>query len=968
MPTTTLPAGTTIYSVQTTVAFGDVLQFPPNATATLVMDNKNLVVYGRLEMHPANSSVIHTVRFINVTESTYTGAPFPDGTMGSMTPSATDIGLWVMDTGVADWIGSPKAGWNRTGDDPTWEVGDDMKTTPFNSGDFTTFAAHVKGGPLLSVSPGNGQTYTQEAFNLTRNVRFEGTSGRKAHVMIMTPGVVQTIKYCSFQLMGPRKLNTKGESALLRGRWSGVHFHHCGDIAGSLVEGVVVRDGGGHAFVSHDSHNVTFRDCISYSQMNDAYWWDNEKRLIAGHVCPCTNSDYEVVPLQLSSDVIYDHCMAAKTLIGEAEGGSSNSGFLLEAHGGTITDCVAVGNLGTSTSAGFTWPEFAGGPWTDQDNVAHNNFSRGVYIWQNIGGLNRRELFGFVGFRNGQGGITNGAYDNNYHHNGAVLFQNSGSGDVSTDFIAAATAGSHNGTSWKQVVQDCWFGDMGVIHHVTGPPDNNSAVYRNNHLGHVRIDEFRTGTTTFHHSNYDFVENDCEEPEDFCNQVHPHAGNHTCIYMYNRQPNAPTRDQLPSIFRVQRADGTAFRLQQVGTSNTEFTAVTIAPFAFSVPPQSLTQAATGVAYSQTLVKAFGETGGAITWGLAVGSGPLPAGLSLSTAGVISGTPTSLGTYPITVEATDVSTQHARRTLSLVVTGTVVLQITTASLPGGSIGTAYSQTIVATGGTAPRTFSLAAGSLPPGLVLSSGGVLSGTPTTANSYGFTVRVTDNIGATATRVFSVTIINLNPVVNDMGAPVGEVGIPFSAQATASAGTPPYTFASVGGPLPAGVFLSLSGAFSGTPGVKGTYPITIRVTDATARTATRNVTITIVAVLSMPDPVLPDASVGTPYSFRLLAQGGSPPYHYSIDSSPIPGVVAPGLTIPTAQADAFGPDDGLISGTPTTVGNYALTISVEDLLGGSTSTPSDIVMTVNEQLEAPDIHRHRALILRGEHTWAGT
>jgi hypothetical protein len=87
-----------------------------------------------------------------------------------------------------------------------------------------------------------------------------------------------------------------------------------------------------------------------------------------------------------------------------------------------------------------------------------------------------------------------------------------------------------------------------------------------------------------------------------------------------------------------------------------------------------------------------------------------------------------------------------------------LTVTTSSLPGGTVGTAYSQSLQASGGTGPYTWSLAPGStpLPNGLSLSSAGTISGTPTTANTFNFTVRVTDSTSATADRGLSIVVSN--------------------------------------------------------------------------------------------------------------------------------------------------------------------------------------------------------------------
>lgn len=77
-----------------------------------------------------------------------------------------------------------------------------------------------------------------------------------------------------------------------------------------------------------------------------------------------------------------------------------------------------------------------------------------------------------------------------------------------------------------------------------------------------------------------------------------------------------------------------------------------------------------------------------------------------------------------------------------------------NLAGGTVGTAYSETISTSGGTSPYTYSLQSGSLPGGCTLSSAGVISGTPTTAATYTFTVLVTDANGITGTQTFQITM----------------------------------------------------------------------------------------------------------------------------------------------------------------------------------------------------------------------
>ena len=149
-----------------------------------------------------------------------------------------------------------------------------------------------------------------------------------------------------------------------------------------------------------------------------------------------------------------------------------------------------------------------------------------------------------------------------------------------------------------------------------------------------------------------------------------------------------------------------------------------------------------------------------TWELAAGS--LPPGLSLGpgTSTVsISGTPTAAGTYPFTLRATDGGdpARTATQDFSITVAPAVpALSLTTTTLAGGTVGTAYSQSVTATGGTTPYAWTLLSGSLPPGVGLTSGtpsATLSGTPTAAGTYDFTLQVSDGT-QTATQAFQVTV----------------------------------------------------------------------------------------------------------------------------------------------------------------------------------------------------------------------
>ena len=173
------------------------------------------------------------------------------------------------------------------------------------------------------------------------------------------------------------------------------------------------------------------------------------------------------------------------------------------------------------------------------------------------------------------------------------------------------------------------------------------------------------------------------------------------------------------------------------------------------PPPTITTpalptAALGTSYDQGLTTANGA--GPFTW--SVTSSALPAGLTLNpVTGAISGTPSSAGTSQFTVTVTDANHQNASHVFTLQTISRP--SIITASVPEGSVGVPYSAPLAATGGTAPYGWSGAAG-LPTGLSVNpfTGG-LSGTPTMGGPVTFSVQLTDSLGQTTTRTYSVNIL---------------------------------------------------------------------------------------------------------------------------------------------------------------------------------------------------------------------
>src|SRR5204863_4776735 len=140
--------------------------------------------------------------------------------------------------------------------------------------------------------------------------------------------------------------------------------------------------------------------------------------------------------------------------------------------------------------------------------------------------------------------------------------------------------------------------------------------------------------------------------------------------------------------------------------------------------------------------------------------------------------------------------------SLTVIATV--SITTGStLPSGVVGAAYSQTLTATGGTGPYSWSLASGSLPQGLNLSSSGVLSGTPSAEGSFNFTIRATDSSTPSqgSSKAFSLTVIAPVSITTGSTLAFGVVGTAYSQALIATGGAGPYSWSLASGSLPQGL-----------------------------------------------------------------------------------------------------------------------------------------------------------------------
>ncbi len=245
----------------------------------------------------------------------------------------------------------------------------------------------------------------------------------------------------------------------------------------------------------------------------------------------------------------------------------------------------------------------------------------------------------------------------------------------------------------------------------------------------------------------------------------------------------------------------------------------------AVSGQDITVSGVTLSGSSSMTVSYGSGGGAD--GALAPSSPGATVFSTEEASSSGGTPTALLTSPT-------------------VTVLQPLTVTTSSLPGAVVGSSYSQTLQATGGTSPYTWSVASGSLPSGLSLnSSTGVISGMPTQTGASSFTVDATDGESPqhTASQALSITV---GPAlaITTASLPSATQNVAYTTTLAASGGASPYTWSIASGSLPSGLSLNPStGVITGTPTPIGTASFAVRATDGESpvQSATQSLSLTV-------------------------------------------------------------------------------------------------------------------------------
>lgn len=282
---------------------------------------------------------------------------------------------------------------------------------------------------------------------------------------------------------------------------------------------------------------------------------------------------------------------------------------------------------------------------------------------------------------------------------------------------------------------------------------------------------------------------------------------------------------------------------------------------------------------------------------------------------------SNGEHTLAVRVLDAAGNTILIGLRPVVFQNQVLAVQTVNLLRGKKGEPYTMQLQAANGKPPYSWTIATGSLPSGLSLNTGGVISGTPTVFGSFPFGVRVTDSTGVSAVASFTLTILpDIEPlrILSDGEQIEGSTGVEYSAQLFFAGGVPPRVWSLATGALPPGLTLNgASGLISGIPTNPGTFNFTVRLTDGTPTTVTSSqLTIRVFPgpLIILTTGALTDATSGAAYSFQLQKKGGAPPYTWAIASGALPA----GLSLNATT--------GVISGTPTEDGTFSIRVRLRD------------------------------------------
>ena len=334
----------------------------------------------------------------------------------------------------------------------------------------------------------------------------------------------------------------------------------------------------------------------------------------------------------------------------------------------------------------------------------------------------------------------------------------------------------------------------------------------------------------------------------------------------------------------------------------------------TITTASLPDWTVNVAYSQQL-EADGGTG-ALTWTDKNGN-LAGTGLTLSTSGLISGTPTSSGPISFTARVVDEESTSGEKPFNFTINNTLAIT-TPGNLAEATQSSQYSLQLEATGGTGTKIWGDKFSQLAmTGLTLNSSGLLSGTPTSTGTINFTAVVSDVPGASTEKALSLGV-NAPVSISSSDVPEWTQGVALSVQFECVGGTAPLVWDDKNGDLAAyGLTLSGAGLLSGTPTSSGPVSFTARVTDANGSVDQAVCNFTLNSPITITTPDVPSGGVGEAYSYQLTSSGGTGAISWIDMYGDLDGT---GLALSEA---------GLISGIPTSIGTTSFTALVGDSVG---------------------------------------
>jgi hypothetical protein len=357
----------------------------------------------------------------------------------------------------------------------------------------------------------------------------------------------------------------------------------------------------------------------------------------------------------------------------------------------------------------------------------------------------------------------------------------------------------------------------------------------------------------------------------------------------------------------------------------------------------------GTTYSVQLAGSGGVT--PYIWTVVSGS-TLPAGLSLSTAGIISGTPLAVaaGTTNVAIQMMDSGTPTAvsvTKTLGVSITAATAITFSGVMPATGFYNQAYTGSAAASGGAGALTYSLNSGALPTGLTLNAAtGAVTGTITAAGTYSFTIKASDAFGDSATQSYQIAasspLITLTPAAGSL--PFAVTGQAYSQTLTASGGTGTgYTWVVSG--LSNGLTYSANGAtltINGPATTAGTVNFTATATDSAGNgSGAVFYSIPVYSPVTLPSTIpatLPAAAtMNVAYTGTVAASGGSGNYAWTVTGQ------SDGLTTSSSGGTLT------VSGTPTAAAAVSLSVSVKDTSTGLTAGPYTYVITAYNTVTLP-------------------